>query len=51
MALTIYNKKRDFKQTSEPVGKVSKESKLRFVYSAIMHRTYIMISAWKWAVH
>ncbi len=31
MALTIYNKKRDFKQTSEPVGKVSKESKLRFV--------------------
>jgi bifunctional non-homologous end joining protein LigD len=31
MALTLYNKKRDFKQTSEPVGKASKESKLRFV--------------------
>lgn len=31
MALTLYNKKRDFKQTSEPIGKASKESKLRFV--------------------
>ncbi len=31
MALTLYNKKRDFKQTSEPKGETSKESKLRFV--------------------
>jgi len=31
MALTLYNKKRDFKQTSEPIGKASKEGKLRFV--------------------
>ena len=31
MALTLYNNKRNFKETSEPVGKSSNESKLRFV--------------------
>ena len=31
MALSLYNKKRNFSQTSEPRGKLSKAAKLRFV--------------------
>lgn len=31
MSLEKYNKKRDFKQTSEPKGKLAKEGKMRFV--------------------
>jgi bifunctional non-homologous end joining protein LigD len=31
MSLSLYNKKRNFRETSEPVGKTSKEAKLRFV--------------------
>ena len=31
MSLTVYNKKRDFKQTAEPAGKKSSVSKFRFV--------------------
>ncbi len=31
MSLKLYNKKRNFKETAEPKGKISKESQLRFV--------------------
>ncbi|MBI2043145.1 3'-phosphoesterase [Candidatus Pacearchaeota archaeon] len=37
MSLTIYNKKRDFKKTSEPSGKIKKSSSKKLIYVIQKH--------------